>query len=121
MSKQTHKTKGENRTQTVRLFPFVSTGNGASSYMDHELMTMWFSVDPMADKYPSTSPYAYCVWNPVKLVDPNGREIDPSCIDEWDQCKNEIEKKRTGASIITVPSKHSFSHSKTEVESIILR
>lgn len=43
--------------------------------MDHELMTMWLSVDPMADKYPSISPYAYCAWNPVKLVDPDGREI----------------------------------------------
>jgi hypothetical protein len=43
--------------------------------MDHELMTMWLSVDPMADKYPSTSPYAYCAWNPVKLVDPDGREM----------------------------------------------
>ena len=29
----------------------------------------------MADKYPSISPYAYCAWNPVKLVDPNGREL----------------------------------------------
>ena len=38
-------------------------------------MTMWLSVDPMADKYPSISPYAYCAWNPVKLVDPDGREI----------------------------------------------
>ena len=44
-------------------------------YMDHELMTMWLSVDPLADKYPSISPYAYCAWNPVKLVDPDGREI----------------------------------------------
>ena len=44
--------------------------------MDHELMTMWLSVDPMADKYPSISPYAYCAWNPVKLVDPNGCELD---------------------------------------------
>ena len=44
-------------------------------YMDHELMTMWLSVDPMADKYPSISPYAYCAWNPVRLVDPDGREI----------------------------------------------
>ena len=26
----------------------------------------------MMDKYPSVSPYAYCVWNPVKLVDPDG-------------------------------------------------
>ena len=40
-------------------------------------MTMWLSVDPMADKYPSISPYAYCAWNPVKLVDPDGREISP--------------------------------------------
>ena len=53
------------------------TGFGyfGARYMDHELMTMWLSVDPMADKYPSISPYNYCAWNPVKLVDPNGMEI----------------------------------------------
>ena len=34
---------------------------------------MWLSVDPMASKYPSISPYAYCAWNPVKLIDPDGR------------------------------------------------
>ncbi len=54
------------------------TGYGyfGARYMDHELMTMWLSVDPMSDKYPSLSPYAYCAWNPVKLVDLDGREID---------------------------------------------
>ena len=54
------------------------TGFGyfGARYMDYELMTMWLSVDPMADKYPSISPYAYCAWNPVKLVDPDGRMID---------------------------------------------
>ena len=31
----------------------------------------------MSDKYPSISPYAYCAWNPVKLEDPDGREINP--------------------------------------------
>ena len=58
------------------------TGYGyfGARYMDYELMTMWLSVDPMADKYPGISPYAYCVWNPVKLVDPNGMEIDLSAI-----------------------------------------
>jgi RHS repeat-associated protein len=52
------------------------TGYGyfGARYMDHELMTMWLSVDPMADKYPSISPYAYCTWNPVKLVDPDGMD-----------------------------------------------
>ena len=52
------------------------TGYGyfGARYMDHELMTMWLSVDPMADKYPGISPYAYCAWNPVKLVDPDGND-----------------------------------------------
>ena len=52
------------------------TGYGyfGARYMDHELMTMWLSVDPMADKYPSISPYAYCAWNPIKLIDPDGRD-----------------------------------------------
>ena len=54
------------------------TGYGyfGARYMDHELMTGWLSVDPMADKYPSVSPYAYCAWNPVKLVDPDGRDVE---------------------------------------------
>ena len=53
------------------------TGYGyfGARYMDHELMTGWLSVDPMADKYPNISPYAYCAWNPVRLVDPDGRKI----------------------------------------------
>lgn len=32
----------------------------------------WTSPDPQADKYLSTSPYAYCNNNPVNFVDPNG-------------------------------------------------
>lgn len=37
-------------------------------------MTMWLSVDPLADKYPNISPYHYCHWNPIRLVDPDGKE-----------------------------------------------
>ena len=61
------------------------TGYGyfGARYMDHDLMTMWLSVDPLADKYPSISPYAYCAWNPVKLVDPDGQEAIASD-DGWD-------------------------------------
>ncbi len=39
-----------------------------------ELLAGWLSVDPMADKYPSMSPYNYCAWNPVMLTDPDGRD-----------------------------------------------
>jgi len=46
-------------------------------YYDPTLSGIFLSVDPMADKYPSLSPYVYCAWNPVKLVDPDGMEINP--------------------------------------------
>ena len=35
---------------------------------------MWLSVDPLFEKYAGMSPYNYCAGNPVKLVDPDGRE-----------------------------------------------
>ena len=44
-------------------------------YYDSDILTGWLSVDPLADKYPSLSPYAYCAWNPVKLVDPDGEDF----------------------------------------------
>ena len=54
------------------------TGTGysyfGSRYYSSDL-SVWLSIDPLASKYPSLSPYAYCADNPVKLVDPNGEEI----------------------------------------------
>lgn len=35
----------------------------------------WLSVDPWSDKYPHISPYAYCAWNPMNYVDPDGRDV----------------------------------------------
>lgn len=35
----------------------------------------WLSVDPMSDTYPNISPYAYCGWNPIKYIDPDGNKI----------------------------------------------
>lgn len=85
MKQHDNRNNGVNRTQTMRFTPTAFTGKErdeetgfgyfGARYMDHELMSMWLSVDPMADKYPSISPYAYCAWNPLKLVDPDGREI----------------------------------------------
>ena len=54
----------------------VETGYSyfGSRYYSSDL-SVWLSVDPMAGKYPSLSPYAYCADNPVRLVDPDGEEI----------------------------------------------
>ena len=38
-------------------------------------VSKWLSPDPLSDKYPEISPYAYCGWNPVKYIDPDGRDI----------------------------------------------
>lgn len=99
------------------------TGFGyfGARYMDHELMTMWLSVDPMADKYPSVSPYAYCAWNPVRLVDPDGNHIEiVSNNDGTYTVKNgQVNKdqniyiidengKRTGEILGTMLTKYSF-------------
>ncbi len=40
-------------------------------YYDSDL-SIWLSVDPMSDKYPSTSSFMYVMGNPVMLIDPNG-------------------------------------------------
>jgi RHS repeat-associated protein len=40
-------------------------------YYDSDL-SVWLSVDPLSDKYPSTSSYMYCLGNPVTLIDPDG-------------------------------------------------
>ncbi len=35
----------------------------------------WHAIDPMSEKYYGISPYAYCANNPVRYVDPDGKEI----------------------------------------------
>ena len=45
-------------------------------YYDPTLSGLFLSVDPRADKYPSISPYAYCAWNPIKIIDPSGDTLD---------------------------------------------
>ena len=61
---------------------------GARFYAPASL-TAWLCVDPMADKYPSMSPYAYCAWNPMRLVDPEGMIIDSTSL--TDKIKSTIQ------------------------------
>ena len=45
----------------------------------------WNRMDPLCEKYYSTSPYSYCENNPVKFIDPDGKEVrdglGPYCAD----------------------------------------
>jgi len=60
-----------------------------SRYYSSDL-SIWLSVDPQSDKYPSLSPYTYCADNPVKLVDPDGEDIDPESMLAWNTLKSDI-------------------------------
>ena len=45
---------------------------GARGY--YPALGRFMTVDPHAEKYYSSSPYAYCGGNPVKFIDPNGMD-----------------------------------------------
>lgn len=39
--------------------------------------SLWYGVDALTEKYPSISGYVYCVGNPIKFVDLDGKDIFP--------------------------------------------
>ena len=52
--------------------------------------TRWLSVDPLFEKYVGMTPYGYCAGNPVKLVDPDGREVKPNGENELEMIRNTV-------------------------------
>ena len=60
------------------------------SVLSKKSAQIWIIVDPMSDKYPSLSPYAYCANNPVILVDPNGMDWEENISDHVDMFGNVI-------------------------------
>ena len=46
---------------------------GARQY--NPVTARWDRMDPLSEKYYSTSPYAYCLNNPINAIDPDGRYV----------------------------------------------
>jgi len=76
----------EQKISTAYLSPYRFSGKErdeetgysyfGARYYNPEL-SIWLSVDPLAGKYPHQSPYSYCGWRPINVIDPDGR-------DEWE-------------------------------------
>ena len=107
--------RGEEPRSGMQYCSSLSFTNFGARYMDHELMTMWLSVDPLADKYPSISPYAYCAWNPVKLVDPDGKEISP-IYDQWGNLLGTDDQGLKGKAIVM--DKKNFSQGMSHEDAL---
>lgn len=58
-------------TKTNEVVGFV---NGADSLIELKPELQSMSIDPHCEKYYSISPYAYCMNNPVKYIDPNEKD-----------------------------------------------
>ena len=61
-------------TQTNKVIEFLEEDTTKTNYLS-DRSSIWYSVDPLAEKYPNYSPYVYCANNPIKYVDPDGRKL----------------------------------------------
>ena len=62
-------------TDTALYIVDMRDGSVIDTVLITDDLRKWLSVDPLTDKYPNISPYAYCSWNPVKFVDPDGKKV----------------------------------------------
>ncbi|MDR0834812.1 MAG: hypothetical protein LBN93_11655 [Candidatus Symbiothrix sp.] len=61
-------------TKTNKVVKFLDEDTITVSYQE-EYASRFVSIDPLAEKYPWLSPYAFCMNNPVRFIDPDGRKI----------------------------------------------
>jgi len=73
----------ERRSQSSWTTPYLFSGKErdeetgllyfGARYQDSKY-GIWYSVDPLGEKYPNISSYVYCADNPVIYIDPDGRQ-----------------------------------------------
>jgi RHS repeat-associated protein len=57
--------------QTVYGLNYLDYGNR----MYDDFTGRWFVQDPLCEKYYWVTPYAYCMNNPIRFIDPNGMDV----------------------------------------------
>ncbi len=61
-------------TRTNKVIELLEEDTTKTNYLS-DRSSIWYSVDPLAEKFPNYSPYVYCANNPIKYVDPDGRKL----------------------------------------------
>lgn len=86
-------------TQSKQIVAFLQIDTLYSeATLQPDIVSMWLSPDPLSDEYPSTSPYMYCLGNPIVFVDPDGRFVKGfvATWDEGSQSYNKVEVNDKG-------------------------
>ena len=71
---------------------------GGLGYLDYgarmydQSLGRWFTTDPLSEKYYGLSPYVYCGNNPLRYVDPDGREVRGITKQDAQNFRNDIYK-----------------------------
>ena len=81
-----------NGKEFVEMNGYDTYDYGARGY--YPAMGRFTSMDPLAEKYYSLSPYAYCADNPINFIDPNGKWIKLSEAVKYNYNSTEVETKK---------------------------
>jgi len=71
VSLKRYKYNGKERDEETGLYYY-----GARYYATW--LCRFISTDPLKEKYPNWSPYAYCLSNPLIYIDPDGKQVRPT-------------------------------------------
>ena len=70
-------------------------------YYDPQI-SIWYGVDQMADKYPSTSPFMYTLGNPVILVDPDGNSATVFITGDDESANNDAKEQLNSSTSLNI-------------------
>jgi len=96
-----------NGKEFVEMHGYDTYDYGARGY--YAASGRFTTVDPLAEKYYSISPYAYCAGNPVKYIDPTGMFVD----DYFNENGTYLGKDEAITDNVKITSQQSWDATKT--------